>query len=336
MIIDLRNRLVALTAIFLVVACEPATEEMAVETLSVPGLDEPANMLLVAADTDQPAQAGALKAYNDLLSQRGETRGIVKKTGGIVSDLPLGRLISETRRNGGQDAPGLAGIGGVPGHIFLDLAEGKVGGNDEYDPIWTITIDDRKGQILEYVYRDPATGDGRMVVMTEVTWTRTHRNNQVPPQTWTDRYKFDVSVVGGFGATKKKVPGDSGYDPDDVFPGTIIRIPAQMAGPFDWKVHGLGEDVIVNTVWFDHNRNGTFQPNERFTAQTATGWQRKYLSLFDVSPENCIDMMVVAYSGNTPPVPMNKAELITSVENSGEPLRYCLGRCEDPPLINTR
>ena len=58
---------------------------------------------------------------------------------------------------------------------------------------------------------------------------------------------------------------------------------------------------------------------------------KKYQGLYDVDENSCIDMMFVRFTRpdpSDPPIPINMNELTA-------PPFYCLGRCEDPPIINT-
>ena len=101
-------------------------------------------------------------------------------------------------------------------------------------------------------------------------------------------------------------------DMDDVFPtANTIPITAAMAGAFNNKLWAKGTTIEVTRVEFRRNQNGGFKllPSGH--------------PLYRTTVESCIDMMFVG----TPP---------TTLPVGAAPPGYCLGRCNSPPIINTK
>jgi hypothetical protein len=228
----------------------------------------------------------------------------------LAEDLTLADMTEEIRAGGGQNpeivSRGLSGIGGIFGHAMLKAAEAR-----RLDPARPVTIDSR-GHIDGYFF-DHQQGGGYLHVTTEITVGYPNGNVDV------DRYRFEVEIGND---TFRVIEKDTS-DPDDVFPGTELPISAEMAAGFNYKLWAHGTEIRVTRLWVDHNNNGIFEPNERVTMADHGDWRDGYRHLLEVDEDACIDMMFVHYPPETLPP-------------GAAPPFYCLGRCANPPLINTK
>lgn len=323
--------------------CAPEAGTMGAEPeveILTEGVTTPTNMMFVGANVSGTPSGRQLRPYSALSTEEDALKGILRKMDPSLSDsLNLGQRVSAIRRKtgvGGAEEPpqGMRGIGGIPAQVMLEvgsLMSQSQGG--EYVP-GRVKITDTQGQILDYeiggIHGTGAPTDpGSMVVE---TWTTTQRIDADgdpvgPPRT--ERYRFTVAVEGGF----QVKPRAENPDPDDMFPGTGLHIPFAGHEAFKYKIYARGQGIQVTEVAYDKNRNGSFDANEVVTpGSTVPGWHDDFQSIFLPNEDSCIDMMVQEDSNLPYDVPRNYAEL----QQLGAPPKYCLGRCEDPPLINTK
>ena len=138
---------------------------------------------------------------------------------------------------------------------------------------------------------------------------------QGPSITRAERYL--VRVTGGFQVETKDL-----RDPGNVFPefaeASGLAINSIVADGFITKLWASGDSIMVTKIWRDMNydpQNPNFQPvNENMP---------QFRRLFEPDPDACLDMM---FAG-TPPM---------SLPQDMAPPQYCLGRCQNPPVINTK
>ena len=236
----------------------------------------------------------------------------------------LGTVIAEIEAqnlDNSASVPGLTGVGGVFGHALLRLAKGAVQGGNYNAGVRFVV--DLSGQITDFMY-DPSTESGTIEAITYVTVRRVNPAGMTLPNPDSIAYKFLVDVAEG-GYTDILHTGD----PDNPFPGTTLAFgPATLERieslGFNRKLWAQGEDILVRTVWIDD----TYQPGQAPNfGNPVDANDPTYARLFETDQESCIDMMFNVASGD--PLPENMAEL-------GAPPFYCLGRCGDPLLINTK
>lgn len=121
-------------------------------------------------------------------------------------------------------------------------------------------------------------------------------------------YRYELHI---FFDAKVKQRDDT--NDKDVFPGTAldITISASQAGNRQYKLHDEGMTVEVRKA--RRSKNG------------GTSWQKFKRKIEDAilrtHDDNCVDMMFVS----SPP----------EVLGTLAPPLYCLGRCENPPVVNT-
>lgn len=307
---------------------EPAPDDPpSVAPLSVECVTAPCATRMLAADNGSFPPAG-LQGFDMVVANDGTLRGALRRMGPNSNPAALGQLIKDIRKGGGGDqfaARGLTGLGGVVGHALLDAAdETLTPGSDNRDPNAVVTVAS-SGRITDYSF-DPATGSGRIHVDTTVTTTRTVGSGQ--PIEKSKGFRFHVRVNGGLDVKAKTPTTSPVYNASDVFPGTGIEISAATAANFDYKLYAVGTSIRVDRLWVDNNGDGTFGSNEEIEPNS-TGWKAQYTNLLKPDPANCIDMMFQQFGTTAPYIPTTYAQI-------GTPPNYCLGRCSNPPLINTK
>lgn len=308
-------------------ACTQAEEEDVV-VASGPGYRTFVETKMKTADDGSLPPGVPLMDFTDILADDAQLRGAISRIGPHPVPTDDADLIQKVRRGGGGngfEAPGLTGVGGLAGHALLDAAEQRLVG-PSLSPKWTAQTTSG-GKITNYAY-DPATGSGLIYVDTEVRTTATHENPQVPPREKSTGYRFQVRVDGGFAVRGKTPTNDPNYNPNDVFPNTGIRINEVKAANFQYKLYATGTSIKIDRVWVDRTGNGSYEE----ILPTSSGWKAQYKNLLEEAPGNCIDMMFAPYGTTSPFIPTTYAELMST----GGPPQYCLGRCGNPPLINTR
>lgn len=200
----------------------------------------------------------------------------------------------------------LNGLGGIFAQAFLNAAEATLDDSGAFDPRKRV-YEFVYGQIDEYEY-DKEAGSGRIVDTTYFT-TVTVPLGIGPILSETESYRWTVSVEdGGFTVVPK-----SNADPDDPFPGTLEFDQAmldriELLG-FEYKLWAKGTAIAIELIEI----KGEGDPD--YVAVPAS--DPRYMT----TAENCIDMLFV----NFPPAILGELR----------PPLYCLGRCENPMLINT-
>lgn len=268
---------------------------------------------------------------NIALSNTGTLRKAILAYGGITNPGGnLGSLINQVEAANlasGGNVPGLTGLGGIVGHGFLKLAKEATLGNGNYNHGARV-VTSVSGQIIDYEFiQQPGldVGEGMIEAITYVTHSLVTPSGQVP-QSETVAYKFKVSVgSGGFtvirhsGNDSNPFPIPAGSSTSIGFlPETLTRI--KSLG-FQYKLWAAGTTIQVTEFAVDEDYDWNGPPVFETINSSHADWE-KYRRLFETDDKSCIDMMFVDY----PPRELNDLS----------PPFYCLGRCENPLLINTR
>ena len=276
--------------------------------LSQEGYFEPTRLMTKLSPETPPI------SFQEVLGDAQQLTDVLRMMGGDrASALELPELLEEVRAGAEQMeetvSPGLSGLGGIFGHAILKAAEAKAPGGI-YDSASDVTIEAR-GHVDGYFFDHQENG-GYINVTTEII-VGSNGNIDV------DRYRYEVEIGEG---TFEVFPKDTTVS-TDVFPGTDLEISAEMAAGFNYKLWAKGSQIRIVRLWIDNNNNGYFEPNERITTDVHGDWRDGYRKLLEVDDDACIDMMFVHYPPETLP------------PGAGPPF-YCLGRCANPPLINTK
>jgi len=274
------------------------------------------------------------KSANETLQEEENLEQVLSDYGAVGANL---KQKIENLQNANGNAT--KGLGGIYGHIFLEDAKKRLKG-----PNWNSKVSvaqDVRGQITNF-YRDEITKAGLFHVTTLVTTTLiTPGNPSNPPTIGKDAYHWQVEVASeGFQIHKNchKFMSEmcDPNDPTDKQPfwKTEMELSDDMLNEvvgrnFHYKLWAKGDVIEVKNVYkYNKNIPGTTIPVD--PSIEPDDWDRlddsdgsPYSGLYAESPESCIDMMTVGIPptsmSNLPPLPF-----------------YCLGRCEQPMIVNSR
>lgn len=209
----------------------------------------------------------------------------------------------------------IGGVGGLPSRALLWLAE------ETLNPDGTFAFApgaDVHGQIQAECEGQPgylfnADGSGRLCVTVFTT-----KNLGASGQTRTLAERFLVLVDAGGFHVEAKDPNNAATAFPAFTQASGMPIPQSLAANFDTKLWASGTSIHVIKLWRDMN----YDPNNpNFHEVNLEAKPNQSIKAPNVHA--CIDMMFVGQ----PPA--------TYADLEGPP-KYCLGRCADPPIINTR
>ncbi len=275
---------------------------------------------------------------NDVLNRRGASglNSALERFGGTERSGKLFDRVSQIRDSNeisSIDVPGLTGVGGIFGHAFVEAAARKhirninrgAGVWGRFDPLSSVEMN-LAGQIVDYHHND-GDGSGRIESITYIEYAYTPPGGGAPVE-WTDAYRYKVVIdPGGFEVVPRCdvnppqcTPGDT-----DPFPGTIgfdsqtlQRIWDPTDG-FRYKLWANGTEIRVTEV----KRVANYTGGVDWSTVPALPNAGPYARLYETDADSCVDMMFQ----NEPP---------ETLPDDAAPPFYCLGRCADPLLINTR
>lgn len=330
MIAKSANFLVALSLAGGLVACSNMSEisatdaggAPAVPTKSGPFESQPLRLLINGMTADQAlgsetAMVTTLEAY-----------GVPRPSGATLGEWI--KAIQDDRSGHGPLING--GPGGVSPRSLLDSAQEALEGGRLAAP----PVVDVRGQIeKECVLPDGTVysgyhfdgisphGSGHLCV---TVFTTTQRGNSGRTKTIAERFLVIVEPhknrTGGFMVEQKIDSQDPNYNPGNVFPAFAsasgMAISESVAGGRGYKLWASGTSIRVAGIWVDKNYNAS-SPDFKWVFQ-----KKAYLSLRIANPDSCIDMLFMA----SPPSP--------DLPPGMSPPQYCLGRCANPPIVNTK
>ncbi|GLS33032.1 hypothetical protein SAMN04488498_1665 [Mesorhizobium albiziae] len=265
--------------------------------------------------TQGAEQTTPLYNFQEALDDETKLREVLRSMRDDLNEVDsLGEMIRRIEEGGGQNpdnvSRGLRGLGGIFGHSIVTAAKAKAPAG-QFDPKLKVTIDSR-GHIDGYFFDHQDKG-GYLNVTTEVTIGLPNGTVDV------DRSRYEVEIGDHVFNVILKDTTNSAH----VFPGSDIQVSAAMAANFNYKLWAKGNQITVVRLWLDHDDDGVFEPNERVTTSNHGDWRDSYRHILLADVDSCIDMMFVHHPPETLPP-------------GAAPPFYCLGRCEKPPLINTR
>lgn len=259
---------------------------------------------LIVAGMPATAALESEKALNKALGALGAPVG-----------SPPANLRAKINQLRNANLKGNKSIGGIFSDAFLDAAADALSGNNFAGNKRVITF--MSGQITDYNREND--GSGYIESTTFITRVVVPKGAGAPPiRTTAFRYRVEVAP-GGFSIISRDDNASDGP-----FPGTLAFSPEMKARVallgFNKKLWAKGTAIDVTSVAVDRNYNPA-APN--FVALPSNH------PIYQTDAESCIDMMFNIPSGNDEDVPKTFAELQA-------PPFYCLGRCANPLLINTR
>ena len=267
--------------------------------------------LIVKGENDPASVEGAVALMNG-----GRLRKVLKGYGGHSNPANMGIMIIEIRTSNESSpgsVPGMTGPGGVFGHAFLNMAQNALKPNGKFNQNGARIVISVSGKITDYGYNS-GDGSGKLHVTTYFTRRVVTPGVGAPPTKIIDTFRWEIQVEeGGFRVIQKD-------DCEGKYFCDVIKFSQEMkdradslgfthklwAGPYDNS--GTGSKIKIMKLW--HNGDEKFATDD------------EYAGLFQTTPYSCIDMMFV----DSPPA------IFADLE--GPPM-YCLGRCDQPLIINT-
>ena len=275
----------------------------ACETIEVDTFDYEECTPNVAGTPNDPV---VIRQFVDSLPPDGSTAAVILDDGTALENavVALGgsgpnlRAKIQSAKNG----PKASGLGGISTRSFLRAADHTLDGNNYGHQIKDFSV---VGRLEAYSY-DPSGGSCLRVRM---TYSVERENGEG----LTFAYRWTVFVRDLLDEPRT----GSG---SNVFPGAMtLPISAAMAGTYDHKLWA------INTVDDPDNIRVT-----RVELKTGGGPFRLLRQnvpanrpLYEPTVDSCIDMM---FEGEPP----------ETLPSGAAPPFYCLGRCDDPPIINTK
>lgn len=218
-----------------------------------------------------------------------------------------------------SDSRLLKGLGGLPGRTVLEIADRTLDKGNRFAgrpgvETWGVIEEMVNGE--EGYYWD-GVEDGGSGWLWVTMYTRTTLGASDQRRTTALRYK--VEVTGGFHVDEKDVDTPGNVFGDFASNGGFA-VSSLTASGFNWKLWAVGETIQVTELY--RNNNVEANPNNFVKIQPNNP---QYEHIFALDPSACIDMMFADVAGVPQTLPPNAA-----------PPYYCLGRCANPPIINTK
>lgn len=262
-----------------------------------------------------PANVGDAAAFTSASDFRNVLHRIDPALCGATDSL--GQCVANFRTGSAE----MTGVSGAMTGSFLDIAErGLQLGPTFQKPQFSI-----RGQITQNCLNDPTlrgyryhatAGTMGLCVVTENTL-------QPPPgQPARTTYEF-YDVI----ATNADVDDGAGGTPDNGFPEAAQRtgLTIPQKPPFTHKLYAWGDYIVIREYWVTSAVHPNGEPNwvaGRKYKPNDPGLPPDVARLFQPSDEACMDMLFV---GAPPP----------NLDGYTGGVNYCLGRCKNPPVVNT-
>lgn len=217
-----------------------------------------------------------------------------------------------------SDAEELHGLGGVSAQDLLLVANATLNPNNNFSDrpgVETYGQIEKQvdGELGYYFDGNSPNGSGHLWVtmFTKITLGASDQRRTIA-------HRYKVVVTDGFQVEPKDLS-----NPGNVFPDFAsesgITMNSSMASGFNSKLWAKGTSIQVTRLLvnknYDNNPTAFVEINEN---------NPNYKHVFETDPSACIDMM---FADATPP---------DTLPDDAVPPYYCLGRCDNPPIINTK
>lgn len=303
-------------------------------------LDQRMDALEVAVQGPFAEHPLALKVaganVNDDLRDRQKLNGLLNRLEAPSKTTPKGRIdayLASNRRT-------LKGLGGIQSRtsakvaaVALDKSGRFAGPLTTYEVIGKIQRDVNGETGFHFIPGQP------MHIWVEVITTAT-RTQGPDPASLSRAEMFRVEVPAGAMRVEQR-----SSDTGDIFP--IFGAAAFKLGEtpenmdFAYKLWAVGTHVRVTDYWLDENYVSGSPNYITFSAANPPALtdpiRPKYdeiASIFEADEDACFDMMFKLNPGLE--VSQGGALVGGNLPSTASPPYYCLGRCKNPPIVNTR
>ena len=251
-----------------------------------------------------------------------------------IGDL-ITKLRSKNQASSNDDqAPGFTGIGGALGNELLTIIEEEaLAAADTYDTNTSVVVS-LEGKIIHYRFipdtTNPAQGNGELTVITAVSSRTYLPNGTISPTAKTVGYKWQIEVEGNSFEIHENChlvlntcgPDDQPF-PDAMDLSEAMKDRVKSLG-FKIKLWAEGVGIVVHNVWRKENFNWNAANNNSYWGNALDRNDARWTRFYETDDQSCIDFM---FASTTPP---------TDLSGLGAPPFYCLGRCADPAIVNSR
>ncbi len=295
-----------LVAVLVISACAPRVRPTSIDDAASWTDIVPLNTMVQLSREGEPVDLNEVLASEENVRQALNT--LFPAASGIDNIRDRINAIREDKSGGNRrlDELGvLRGLGGLFAFEFLNSVDATLDEEGQYDPDKRV-YEFFYGHTREFEF-DRDEGTGHILNFTYFTRVVVAGDN-TPIISTTNSYRWNVDVEqGGFTVVEK------GSDPDNPFPDTLEFSDEMLnridALGFEYKLWATGTPINIVDV--------AFKPHGAASYTSLPTSDSRY----DRVDTNCIDMLFV----NFPP----------PVLGTLQPPLYCLGRCQDPMLINT-
>ncbi|MDT8344869.1 MAG: hypothetical protein RQ752_10620 [Thermohalobaculum sp.] len=222
--------------------------------------------------------------------------------------------------------PGLSkkmdGLGGIQARAVLEVAKLTLGPNGNFGGKLDGEAVDVLGKIESFYYKP---GEPMHVTVQMIT------SASGVGGTYKRAEKYRVEIPAGAMHLEQRTGPDDNMFP--IFGSTAFPVAKQPDRVFDWKLWAAGEDVRVTDYWWTDgftNDVPVYPDDQKYTQSTAPA---NLKSIFEADPDACFDMMFEKNPGDQS---QNGALVNGELPPGSAPPYYCLGRCANPPIVNTR
>ncbi|MEP2027580.1 MAG: hypothetical protein ABJI96_02585 [Paracoccaceae bacterium] len=230
----------------------------------------------------------------------------------------------EFRKTRGRLSPKkFKGVSGITSRAFVRVAESNNGKGKR-----GVTV---KGKILEKCLHDKSLEgyyfDKRRKTVRLCVFMTTQLKN---PKNGNNKVRYQYFHVEATSASvDKKNLSYPGYPNKGVFPQafdkTKLKVSEATASGFMYKLYAWGSNIKIVNYWEANAKSSVNSPNWKKYVKGQNGTPKRIRDYFDIADrDSCIDMMF----------PSTVPSTLAPGDIGG--IHYCLGRCDDPAIVNTR
>lgn len=225
----------------------------------------------------------------------------------------------------------LEGLGGIQSRAGLKSARATLNNPGNFGgPLTTFVVE---GQIQDSVWGESGfyykPGDPMHIWVQMITTATRVAGASTKIERWAEMFRVEVASGAIVEPRNDANPGDV----FQAFGSVAFPISAALAKDNQYKLWAVGDDVRVTNYWIDENYDPAtgpvYMPSKKYTS---TNHPANLANIFAADPDACIDIMFK----KNPNLDVDGALDNGELPAGSAPPDYCLGRCKNPPIVNTR
>lgn len=218
------------------------------------------------------------------------------------------------------------GLGGIQARAVLEVAKLTLGPDGKFSRKLDGEAVDVLGKIESFYYKP---GEPMHVTVQMITTASGVGG------TYKRAEKYRVEIPAGAMHLEERTGPDDNMFP--IFGREAFPVAKRPDLVFNWKLWAAGVDVRVTDYWWTNvftNDVPVYSDIQKYGKSNPTNpIPSKYKNIFASDPDACFDMMFLLNPGDQSP---NGALVNGELPPGSKPPYYCLGRCSNPPIVNTR